>query len=534
MWHLWLALAFLVLGGAFFSFRRLLGYLRFFQQEEYNAGRFLAWVRKRGLFDTRCSAAALVAWGVDAAGAPILALWLGVAALWGLAWWEDDPRKSGKLPLQMTARARRIVGVAVFLSLFSFLAFVLVSWALGWRPWPGILLWAQIQPLELVLANWMLSKDESRRQRFYVAEAKDIVARVQPYVIGITGSYGKTSSKEVLSQILQVTQGATFWPKKGVNTEMGITREIRENLCPGSRYAVIEMAAYRRGSIRRLCELMPPRAGLITAIGSTHLERFGSLENIYLGKSELAQALPRDGLLVCQGDDEGARRVAREFPTKTTLLYGFDNKSKDLACWCSSWKMTPEGTDFVLCWQEKQYSGHTALLGRTALSNILGAFTLACALGSEPSYALAVIHTLEAVDNRLQAKREGTITYLRDAYNSNPVGFAAALEVMASLPAKRRVIMTPGIIELGPRQAEENERMGGLCAKVCDFAVIVGETNREALKAGAVKGGLPVDRLVLCSTRAEAFEAISRLQQEGDLILIENDLTDLYETSIRF
>lgn len=527
----------LILSGCFvFSYHRLLRYLRFYQQEEYSSLRFLRWGWRNRAYDRKgtavvCAAAIAYPW----INAPLSLAAASALALAIVAWNEEEPRRRGKLTLKMTERATRLFRLAMGIETLFILTWTIGTYSKGltWV-WVGAALAFQGIPFTLIIANLLLWTGERRRQACYRHEAQAILKAVSPVVIGITGSYGKTSTKEALGHILQVTLGPTFWPPKSINTPMGITKEIRTKLRQGMSYAIVEMGAYRRGSIRRLCGLTPPHAGIITGIGSAHLERFGSLENILLAKSELAQAIPPDGILVCNGDCIGSRRIAKEYPKKTTLLYGFEPALGPLDCWVKKWHVTAKGTEFTLCWQNRTYEAFTPLLGRPALSNCVAAFTMACALGSQPDYALAVIHTLAPVDNRLQLDNRGAVTYLRDAYNSNPSGFSAALDVLHGLPGSRKWVMTPGMIELGPIQQEENEKVGRMAARVCDIAIIVGPTNRQALLKGLLQGGMKAEQVLLCDHRDQAFERLASLQREGDVILLENDLSDLYEAKERF
>jgi UDP-N-acetylmuramoyl-tripeptide--D-alanyl-D-alanine ligase len=301
---------------------------------------------------------------------------------------------------------------------------------------------------------------------------------------------------------------------------------------PGTEYAVIEMGAYGKGSIGRLCRFTPPQAGIITCVGTAHLERFKSEEVIYQTKSELAKSIPPDGILVCNGDNSGARRAAQEYPKRVTLLYGFSDPSFD--CWVKGWSVTSKGTTFTLVWQGKEYSGIVPQYGEAALSNVVAAFTMAAALGSDPHFLMAAIAHLHPIDNRLQVRQEGDILMLRDAYNSNPTGFACALDVMHSLPGERKVLMTPGMIELGDQQYAENAAIGERAAAVCDQVLLVGPTNTPAIREGLLAGGMREEQIMLCETREQAFEGYEKLKKSGDVLLIENDLTDLYEEKVTF
>jgi UDP-N-acetylmuramoyl-tripeptide--D-alanyl-D-alanine ligase len=159
---------------------------------------------------------------------------------------------------------------------------------------------------------------------------------------------------------------------------------------------------------------------------------------------------------------------------------------------------------------------------------------MACALGAEPAYTTACLANLEPVDNRLVLDKQPGISYLRDAYNSNPTGFEAALAVLRELPFSRRVLMTPGMIELGDQQYDQNRRVASLAASVCDLIILVGITNREALKQGLNDAGYPSEKLIIVDTRDEAFSVVQSRCSLGDLVLIENDLGDLHEGRVRF
>jgi UDP-N-acetylmuramoyl-tripeptide--D-alanyl-D-alanine ligase len=529
-----------------FATRRILSYLRYFQQEEYNERRFVAWLKSNRALDSRgtvCAVAVMLpALFIVSDLFNLLAAAVGgITLLWIAYLSEEDPRKTGKLKLNMTQRARKIhlvsCGLLVLLAAPALLLVTLFC------PCPPLLfgilagysiVLIQSPPWLLLPANKLLSPFEKRLQGYYLADAKRILADVDPYIIGITGSYGKTGAKAALGDLLQQCLSPTFWPKKSINTVMGITRTIREELKSYHRYAVIEMGAYNIGSIKRLCDFTPPKAALVTAVGIMHLERFGSPENVYKAKSEIAQAVPVDGVLVCNGDSPNARRMSRQYDKGTTLLYGLDLGAGHLDCYASNLLFDESGSSFTIHWNGQQLAARTPLLGRPAVSNILGAFTLACALGADPTYAIAVIASMQPVDNRLVLDRSGSVSFLRDAYNSNPTGFAAALEVLGGLPAQRRILITPGMIELGDLQSEENRRIAALAAEVCDLIIVVGKANRDALVLGLDDAHFEQDKRRIVASRDDAFELLRNEQRSGDLILIENDLPDLHENSVRF
>ena len=522
-------------GFLLFCSRRLLRYLQAFQQDAYLRQRLISWWVSSRAFDTRATIALAGVAVCAGIGLPVLASLAGGVALAILALREEDPRRRAKLRLVMTSRAQRIYWTAcASVAGATFAVFAVVPSVFGVAICCIVL--AQALPLLLLLADAALTPSERYHQQQYRKEAVQRWQQVAPYTIGITGSYGKTSTKDALGRILRASLAPTFWPPKGTNTLMGITRSIRESLSQHHDYAVVEMAAYGKGSIKRLCEFTPPDAAIITMIGTAHLERFGSREAVLHAKSELAQAVPADGILVCNGDDAGTRRIAEMYPKKTTLLYGFDGA--DLDCRITHCQTAAGrdrvGTEYTFEWQGVSYQGFTPLIGNPAISNLAAAFTMACTLGADPAYVIAVARHLQPVGNRLQIEQAAGVTYLHDAYNSNPVGFSAALDILEQIPAKRRILVTPGMIELAGDQADEHIRIGRRAAQVCDAVHIVGDTNRDALLSGLRDGGLPRERAATFPTRDAALAALREGAAEGDAVLIENDLPDLYEAKGRY
>jgi UDP-N-acetylmuramoyl-tripeptide--D-alanyl-D-alanine ligase len=529
-----------------FFTRRGLRYLRYFQQEEYNGTRFKDWLLEKRTFDTKGTLVALIAAVTSKFGTGgrmedcLVICVMAAATLVFLGFKEEDPRQVGKIKLKMTDRATAIYNLA--LGLYAIATVLTISATYFWGAgdsiyiyWIVALVLIQSSPIWLAIANAILWPNELKKQQAFLQEAKDILADYQPYTIGITGSYGKTSTKAILGSILEAIE-PTFWTPGSINTEMGITRQIREHLKPQQHIAIIEMGAYQIGSVAKLCRFTPPNAGLVTAVGLMHLERFGGIENIYTAKCELPQAIPADGLLVCNGDNPGARKMAGEHPKATTLLYGLEPEIGHLDCWMSDIKASMDGTTFVIHWQGKEYPGFTKLLGAPMLSNLVGSFTMACALGKDPDYVIAAIYNIEPANSRLNLRKNGDGFILDDSYNSNPIGFASALEVLEALDGGRKILMTPGMVELGDVQAAENRQVALKAATICDLAIVVGDTNKEALTAGLLEGGLAPDKLMEFPNRdaALAYLTSPEHRQAKDMILIENDLPDLYEAISRF
>ncbi|MBX9670784.1 MAG: UDP-N-acetylmuramoyl-tripeptide--D-alanyl-D-alanine ligase [Candidatus Obscuribacterales bacterium] len=567
-----LSTVFAFAAGLFFYYRRSLRYLKYFQQEDYTNRRFFNWIFEKRAFDRKGSVACLLTIGLCAkpdvlnavmlVGSAIAAMSLAV-----IGQKEEDPRTTGKIKLNMTARSKRIYNLAMGLYvvaalaalgglLFCFLSTQGQAQAMDTSHalfyfWIAQLILVQSQPYWLIAANALLRPYETGLQEGFANEARALIKKHNPTIVGITGSYGKTSTKIILREILG-SVAPTFVPPGSINSYMGVTREIREKLQPVHKYAVIEMGAYYIGSIKKMCSLTPPQAAIITAIGIMHLERFGGQDSVYKAKSELAQAVPEDGILVVNGDDPRCRQIAQGNKKKTTLLYGWDESNGHLDAVMYDVSATDKGSNFKIRWQGQEFEGFTQLLGKPLLSNALASFTMACALGIAPQTVISAMRNVRTEKNRLEpvkvpigsfrlkengnshAAVQGEVLRLNDAYNSNPIGFAAALDVLNQMTGGRKILVTPGMIELGDKQVEENKKAGSKAATVCDLVIIVGDTNKQSLTDGLKEGGFESGKLQELADMHTAFNYLSEFCKDGDVVLIENDLGDLYEGAVSF
>ena len=517
-----------------FAARRLLTYLHLFQQEEYDNGRFLVWIANNAAIDRRLS---ILLAGIGAAqffvpaeevpqwAFPVL---VGLACL-GIAALERDPRKTGKKKLAMTARATRIYVIALALiAIVAAFAAMVSRQALIW------IVPVQLVPLTLVAANLLLAPFEARTQRRYWNEAHEKLGRIDPMVIAVTGSYGKTSVKHILGHILE-TAAPTLITPGSVNTAMGIARVIRERLQPHHRYLVVEMGAYGPGSIRRLCALTPPKMGIVTAIGMAHYERFKSLETVAEAKFELAEAVvAQEGTVIAAADTlafAAPRRFAEAHPGMTVTVGDEPNATIRI----TELRQGADGIALTVSWQGKAHELRAPLYGLHQGRNMALAFTAACTLGFAPEDVVASLKTTPQIAHRLEVKRQGNgAVLIDDAYNSNPVGFASALELLDVLrrPGGRRVLVTPGMVELGAAHDKEHRRIGELAASHADVLVAVAP-HRVAPLAEAFAAAAPKAEMVSCPGFAEAQDWMAHNLSGDDVVLLENDLPDLLEQKLR-
>jgi UDP-N-acetylmuramoyl-tripeptide--D-alanyl-D-alanine ligase len=520
-------------GFLVFSARRLLTYLHIFQQEEYDGPRFLRWLWQNAAFDKRLSLilVVLLAWQLGAAAVtkPAIPYLVGMACLALAVFFERDPRKNAKKPLAMTARAKRIYGTSLaFLALIGLATALLTDIVLVW------LVLVQLVPVALVIGTLLLMPSETRVQRRYWQEAHDTLHRLDPIVVAVTGSYGKTSVKHILGHVLE-TAAPTLITPGSVNTAMGIARIIREQLRPHHRYLVVEMGAYGIGSIARLCALTPPKLGIITAIGKAHYERFKTLDAVARAKFELAEAAHANGGAAIVASDTLQFDWPRQYVEahRDRVVTVGPEPDADLAI--HALRQEPDGIVADIAWRGRIYQLKAPLFGEHQGRNIALAFGAACNLGLTPEDVIASLRSTPQIAHRLEVKRQGDgAIVIDDAYNSNPVGFASALELLDVLkpPGGRRILVTPGMVELGAAHQEEHEKIGRLAAEHVDVLVAVAPQRVEPL-ANAFKAAAPEREVVPCAGFAEARQWLDKNLAGHDVVLIENDLPDLYERPLR-
>ena len=524
-----LSALFVVLAAIVFATRRLLRYLHIFQQEEYDAGRFLKWLVSSAAFDKKLSAALvlLIILAVTTNVSPVtLNVALGIAFALRAAF-ESDPRNDAKKKLVLTERATRILGTAFLLTfILAWLALVFAA------PWSWVV-FVQALPVLLVGANYLLSPYEKRIQDGFRQRAEARLAEVNPTVIGITGSFGKTSVKHILGHVLELNTSTLYTPGS-VNTVMGITRIINERLADDCRYFIVEMGAYGIGSIERLCRFTPPKQGILTAIGAAHYERFKDLETVARAKFELTDAVQQAGGRMVIDEQILERTYARErveANRDSFIVVGESNRA-DIRIVAIT--QTDRGLDVGLEENGEPVALFAPLYGTHHGRNMALTYALARHLGINRDRIITAMRSTPQIAHRLEIKRPASgVIYLDDAYNSNPAGFANALNLIQILKpeAGRRILVTPGMAELGAKHDEDHLTLGRKAAGDVDIALVVKPeripTFIDGLKSGATDG--PPPEVHTFETFAEARAWLNANEKPGDVVLVENDLPDLYE-----
>lgn len=507
--------------------------LMMLQQNSYRNERYTKWLRTSGDSTSvwRLGGIIIFLFSLTGFGAELIALPL--IGLFSCAHTGVVASEKYKLPLVWTKRARRIYAVSILLVAIVCVAAVLLFKSddpYAWIKVTGIALIGCYcaSHIFLMVANVLLEPVEKAINRRYYNEAAAILASMPDLkIVGITGSYGKTSTKHYLYRILS-EQYDTMMTPGNFNTTLGVVRTVRENLKPYNEVFIVEMGAREVGDIKEICDLVKPQAGIVTAVGPQHLETFKTIENIQGTKFELVDSLPGDGLAVVNDDFEMIKNRAVgnvecvRYAVKTPD--GAQVTAKDIVYNASGTDFTvvnPDGSELRL---------HTRLVGECNISNLLAAVTVARHLGVSDENIKYAVGEIEQVEHRLSIKRTaGGVVVIDDAYNSNPVGSSMALDVLAAMKTGQRIVVTPGMVELGERGYELNRALGEKIAESVDEAVVVCQYNRDAIVEGIKAGGLAEDKIHIVDTFAEAQNLLATMLKPGDTVLYENDLPDTFK-----
>lgn len=445
--------------------------------------------------------------------------------------WLIKSAHQTKLKLNVTSRVKRLIFTNTLL-----LVVIYASWLISGNFFIAITI-ALLYPLSFaitMLSNLVNSPIERQINEYYYRDARRILANAPHLtVIGITGSYGKTSTKNVLNQILSKDFNVLMTPES-YNTKMGLTRTIRTYLKPTHQVLIAEMGAKEVGDIKELCDFVNPKLGIITSIGPQHLETFKTLENVISTKGELFGNLVSGGTAFVNIDDENILKL----PVRDDLKYvRFSTNTEqgqlpiNANYSIEDIRLSGNGSSFTLCQTatKRKVRLNTKLLGRHNLSNIVAGVAVALELGVPMDKLNALICDISPIEHRLSYRTvNDTYTLLDDAFNSNPVGSKMALEVLAGFEGNSKIIITPGMIELGSESDALNEQFGRHIAAACDYVILVGRQQTKPIQDGLASADYPSEKLYLATNLSDAFRKLNEIVKKGDVVLIENDLPDTF------
>jgi UDP-N-acetylmuramoyl-tripeptide--D-alanyl-D-alanine ligase len=434
------------------------------------------------------------------------------------------PKKKAKKPLVFTTRVIRMFVTETVLVALVGVGSYFVYKATEVRFAIALMFLAYaLVPFLIIVSNFINAPIEAGVRQHYINDAKKILKSCPDLkIIGITGSYGKTSMKFFLTTLLKGKYDVLMTPES-YNTPMGVVKTIRSSLKGYHEIFVCEMGAKKVKEIDELCRIAGPQHGIVTSIGPQHLETFKSVENVIKTKFELADYVIKDGGNCFVNIDN--EYIKNNLP-KEAVTYGTCDEADYKAEVIS---VSKAGTAFSVRFPDGEIVElQSILIGAHNVVNLCGAVAMAHFMGVSPSEIKAQMPKITAVPHRLQLLEKGPYTIIDDAFNSNPAGSAAALDTLA-LFEDFKILVTPGMVELGAKEEECNREFGRHAAKVCDYVVLVGKKQTEPICNGLKDEGYPDEKIYVADSFNEGIQAAYNVTADRrKIILLENDLPDNY------
>ncbi len=513
-----------IIGGILTSIRQL----QMLQQNSYFAVRYLRWYK--GSFSVLKFIYIVIALALSVAvgfgiynGLPFHSM-VSVIAFLGITSLNSIYKnKTSIKKLVVTARVKRmffaegvILTVVSAVALFSdnILKAILLGALVGLATLTEIIVLATLcvmKPIEKLISL------------YYINDAKKILKSMKNLkVIGVTGSYGKTSTKFILGRILSERYNTLVTPEN-YNTPMGIVITVRRDLKPQTEVFICEMGAKRRGDILEDCLIANPDLGIITSVGPQHLETFKNIETVTLTKFELADFVQKkNGTVFLNSDNQ---YIASKIAQYNSITYG----TGDCDCKLTDISYSPNGLRMTLNYKDNKFNVTSRLLGHHNALNIAAASAVALNLGITPDEITFALSKLAPIEHRLELKRYiNGATLIDDAYNSNPEGCLEAVHVLGSFDNMKKIIVTPGLVELGDKEYTANKRLGEEAAKYCDIIILVGHKRSIPLAEGVKSQNFNNDNLYIVASFKEAVNIFKPMCDKNTVILFENDLPDNY------
>lgn len=453
----------------------------------------------------------------------IITILAAIDMLLAIATFNALRRGKNKKKLVFTARIKRLIWSDILVSLIVVILFTIFG---GLKRTEGaVLLVSALQFLTVIFANFINIPVEKAVKQYYINDARKILKKHDGLtVIGVTGSYGKTSVKFYIETLLKEKYNVLVTPES-YNTPMGVVMTIRGMLKPTHQIFVCEMGANRVGDIKRICKIVDPDHAVITSIGPQHLETFYNMENITKTKFELADSVPKGGHIILNGDNEYIHEHAKNYDNVTFYF----SKENSEGYYAKDVKATTNGTEFtVVAPNGETGEFSTRLVGIHNVINVMSAITVAHTFGISLKDLKIAVRRISPVPHRMQMIPKGDITIIDDAFNSNPIGSKAAVETLAMFEGTR-ILITPGMVDLGEKEEEYNYKFGTYAAKCCDYIFLIGIKRTEPIKKGILSEGFDETKLKSFNKLEEAMAVAQSLKSEGHkYILLENDLPDNY------
>lgn len=429
-----------------------------------------------------------------------------------------------KVALKYTKRMNRLnVAMFLFVAIISFFLIAVSTEYFGFVSFAVVCLLPFFIPILVPVVHFLLLPLEKYIISKYVRKAKNKLKTFPNLIrVGITGSFGKTTTKYILNTILSEKYKVCMSPHS-FNTNTGLSKVINDYLQEEDQVLIAEMGARRIGEIKELCDIIKPKYGIITGIGNQHLETFKSIDNILKTKNELIESLPNDGAAIFSADNDYCLKLYQQCKINKFAV-GLKSKGKIIA---ENISFDENGTKFDLIINKKTYNCSTSLVGEHNVKNILICSQMAKELGLSNEQIVVGISKLKPIPHRLEIIKTESNIILDDSYNASVEGSDVALNVLNNLKG-RKIVITPGLVELGDKEKEENITFGKKLSKIADIVVIVNKVNFNAIKQGLDSEKFDDNNVYQAETLDKAKKLIKDFVKQGDVILFENDLPDNY------
>lgn len=516
-----------ILSSFYFHFKVMEGLLNF-QQSAYDEHRYLKFIKSSNRvfgFHELLPIFILIVLYCTNVNYIILLLFIIVILTYNLRFFNlVKKRYNKKIGLNLTPRVKRQIIVFYILNI---LEFILIVTCAGSKVDLLFILFVLtfIIYVNIILASLILNPFEKRiKTRFKLKAVNKLNTMSDVNVIGITGSFGKTSIKNIIGHVLGEHERTLITPES-YNTPMGLTITINKFLSPFHQNFIAEMGAYYEGEIQELCDMVSPSVGVVSSVGPQHLETFKTIGTITKTKMELIESLPSDGLGILNLDNE----YIKNYKIKNDVLvkwYSLKDETADIFAYDIKY------VDGIMIFKIK-FNGNihlieSNLLGQHNVENILAAILVSDYKGIEIQEIINSISTLKPIKNRLELNKLNKNLYiLNDAFNSNPVGIYEALNILNSFENKIKIVITPGLIDLGSITHEFHVKLGEDLISLAEYIYIVGNTNKKDLKFGAVNSQKQLTNYFEVDNFLEAYDMATKIDGEK-VILIANDLPDKF------
>lgn len=428
------------------------------------------------------------------------------------------PRRDFRKPLKYTLKIKLITALSSLLILF--IAFF-ISKFFSNNPYKMIALVLSfalglyISYIFLIIISILILPIDTFVKELLIFFAKNKIKKLKNLkIIGVAGSYGKTGMKDLITTVLGEKYHVVKTPES-VNTPVGIARVILKNVSPKTEILIIEMGEYYPGDIKNICQIATPQIGVITGINEAHLERLRSIDNSVRTIFELAQNMKPDGLLIMNGQDKNIKNNYKKFTNKQDV-YFYQAKEKT--------EFNEDAPGYIY---EKIFF---PFLGQFNLDKIDGAIYLAKKLGLTTQEIESGLKKIKTPAHRLQPilNREKNILVIDDSYNGNPDGVEEAIKTLSLFKKRRKIFVSPGLVEIGVKSGEIHRRIGKRLNDVVDLVVLVKNSATPEIKKGLIKSGFDKNNILWFNSMMEVQNNLGNILRSGDVVLFQNDWPDNY------